>query len=161
MLLGWYLHGENSTVALTSKSKDGDLLAKTLKKWKYIVVRGSSSKGGEIALGVMVDYARNKCSIAITPDGPRGPALKFKAGAVITAKKSGIPILLAGIGFKKKKLLNSWDQFQVPYFFSQVKVVYSDPIYIDKNSNYEQTSSFIKKCEEELRKLQKKAEIFN
>lgn len=161
MLLGWYLHGGNSTVALTSKSKDGDLLAKTLKKWKYIVVRGSSSKGGEIALGVMVDYARNNCSIAITPDGPRGPALKFKAGAVITAKKSGIPILLAGIGFKKKKLLNSWDQFQVPYFFSRAKVVYSDPIYIDKNCSYEQTSSVIKKCEEELRKLQKEAEIFN
>lgn len=87
MLLGWYLHGGSNTVALTSKSKDGDLLAKALKKWKYKVVRGSSSKGGEIALGVMVDYAKNNCSIAITPDGPRGPAFKFKAGAVIAAKK--------------------------------------------------------------------------
>lgn len=160
MLLGWYLHGSENAAALTSKSKDGDLLAKVLKKWNYNVVRGSSSKGGDVALGVMVDYARNNCSVAITPDGPRGPALKFKAGAVITAKKSGIPIILAGVGFKKKKLLKSWDKFQVPYFFSKAKIVYSEPIYIDKNSSYEQTSAIIKKCEEELCNLQKEAEIF-
>lgn len=40
-------------------------------------------------MGIMVDHAKNGYSIAITPDGPRGPEHKFKAGAVITAKKSG------------------------------------------------------------------------
>ena len=34
MLLPWYLHGSQKFAALTSKSKDGDLLAKILKKWK-------------------------------------------------------------------------------------------------------------------------------
>lgn len=160
MLLGWYLHGSKNVVALTSKSKDGDLLAKILNRWKYNVVRGSSSKGGDVALGVMVDYARNNRSIAITPDGPRGPVFKFKAGGVITAKKGDIPIVLAGVGFGKKKKLKGWDKFQVPYFFSKAKIVYSDPIYVDKNSSYEQTSLTIKKCEEELCMLQKEAEIF-
>ncbi|MEE9448781.1 MAG: DUF374 domain-containing protein, partial [Ignavibacteriaceae bacterium] len=88
MLLPWYLHGNPSFAALTSKSKDGDLLSRILKKWNYEVVRGSSSVGGEVALGIMIDYARNDYSIAITPDGPRGPRHKFKAGAVITAKKA-------------------------------------------------------------------------
>ena len=121
MLLPWYLHGAPNFAALTSKSRDGDLLAKVLKKWKYQVVRGSSSTGGDVALGIMVDYARNKYSIAITPDGPRGPRQKFKAGAVVTAKKTKIPVVLAGVAFKRKKILSNWDKFEIPYFFTTCK----------------------------------------
>jgi lysophospholipid acyltransferase (LPLAT)-like uncharacterized protein len=160
MILPWYLHGATDFAALTSKSKDGDLLAKILKKWKYQVVRGSSSTGGDVALGIMVDYARNKYSIAITPDGPRGPKQKFKAGAVITAKKSGIPVVLAGVGFKKKKTLNNWDRFEIPHFFTKAKIIYSEPIYIQENLSYEETSAVISRCDEELNKLQQLAQDF-
>jgi lysophospholipid acyltransferase (LPLAT)-like uncharacterized protein len=160
MLLPWYLHASPNLVALTSKSKDGDLLAKLLKKWNYKVVRGSSSSGGEIALGIMVDYAKNKFSIAITPDGPRGPCHKFKAGAVITAKKSNLPLVLIGIGFKRKKTLKNWDKFEIPYFFSRAKIIYSDPVYVDENLNYEQTSEMIASCEAELNRLQLEALCF-
>ena len=93
MLLPWFLHRNDGFAALTSKSKDGDLLAKQLKYWKYKVVRGSSSKGGDVALGIMVEHARNGYSIGITPDGPRGPEHEFKAVAGITARKSGIPVV--------------------------------------------------------------------
>ncbi len=158
MLLPWYLHGRTNCVALTSKSKDGDLLARTLKHWNYKVIRGSSSSGGDIALGIMIDYAKNDYSIAITPDGPRGPAHKFKAGAVIAAKKAGIPLLLAGVGYEKKRILNNWDKFEIPSFFSKSKIVYSDPIEIPADLNYEETSHEIEKCEIMLNELQKQAE---
>lgn len=160
MLLPWFLHRNDGFAALTSKSKDGDLLAKQLKHWKYKVVRGSSSKGGDVALGVMVDHAKNGYSIAITPDGPRGPEHKFKAGAVITAKKSGIPIVLIGVGIKSKKKLKSWDNFQVPNPFSSVKIVYSDPLYVDANLSYDETSKIIEICESRLNGLQTEAEKF-
>jgi hypothetical protein len=161
MLLPWYLHGAPNFTALTSKSKDGDLLAKILKRWKYNVVRGSSSTGGDVALGIMVDYAKNRYSIAITPDGPRGPRQKFKAGAVITAKKTKIPVVLAGVGFKRRKILSNWDIFEIPYFFTVAKVVYSEPIYVDNNLTYEETSAIISECEEKLNKLQLQAQDFN
>jgi len=160
MLLPWYLHGNPQTVALTSKSKDGDLLAKILKGWNYNVVRGSSSEGGDVALGIMVDYAKNNFSVAITPDGPRGPRHKFKAGAVIAAKKTGIPLVLVGVAFNTKKVLKNWDKFEVPYFFSKAKVVYSDLIYVNENYSYEETSDIIKKCEDELNKLTEQANSF-
>jgi len=157
MLLPWYLHGSPNCVALTSKSKDGDLLAKTLKHWNYKVVRGSSSSGGEVALGIMVDYAKNDYSIAITPDGPRGPAHKFKAGAVVAAKKSNIPLVLAGVGYRKKRVLNNWDKFEVPSYFSNSKIIYSDPIIISPDLNYDETGSMINECEMKLNELQKTA----
>ncbi|MEJ2102964.1 MAG: lysophospholipid acyltransferase family protein [Ignavibacteriaceae bacterium] len=161
MILPWYLHGSQKFAALTSKSKDGDLLAKILRKWNYEVIRGSSSTGGEVALGIMVDYAKNKYSVAITPDGPRGPRHEFKAGAVITAKKSSIPLVLAGVGFKRKKILNNWDKFEIPNFFTKAKIVYSEPVYINKNLTYEGTSEVIAKCNEEMKKLQMQAEELN
>jgi hypothetical protein len=159
MLLPWYLHRNMDMAALISKSKDGDLLTRLLKNWNYQVVRGSSSEGGDTALGIMIDFARNKNSLAITPDGPKGPPFKLKAGAVITAKKSGLPLVLLGIGFRNKRILEkSWDKFQVPKFFSSVKVIYSDPIYVERNLSYEQTSDVIKGCEARLNELQKEAE---
>lgn len=160
MLLPWYLHGSEKFVALTSKSKDGDLLAKMLRKWKYNVVRGSSSTGGDVALGIMVDYAKNGFSIAITPDGPRGPRHKFKAGAVVTAKKTGIPVILAGVGFKRKKILSNWDKFEIPYFFTNIKIIYSESVYINRDLTYEQTSKIISECEETLNDLQTRAQDF-
>jgi lysophospholipid acyltransferase (LPLAT)-like uncharacterized protein len=158
MLLPWYLHGAPNFAALTSKSKDGDILAKILKKWKYNVVRGSSSTGGDVALEIMVEHAKNKYSVAITPDGPRGPKNKFKAGAVITAKKTGIPIVLVGVGFKRKKILSNWDKFEIPYFFTTAKVIYSELVYVDNNLSYEETSAIILNCEEKLNELQKMAQ---
>jgi len=160
MLLPWYLHGKPSFAALTSKSKDGDLLAKLLKHWNYEVIRGSSSSGGDVALGIMIDYAKSKYSIAITPDGPRGPAHKLKAGAIVAAKKTGIPVVLAGVGYKKKKVLSNWDKFEIPYFFSNVNVVYSDPVYVDENLSYNETSAIIEKCEKMLNDLQVQANEF-
>lgn len=157
MLLPWYVHRDRNFAALTSLSKDGDLLARQLKSWNYKVVRGSSSKGGDVALGIMIDLAKNKYSIAITPDGPKGPVRQFKAGAVVTAKKSGIPLVLAGVGFSKKRKLKSWDSFEVPKFFSRAKIVYSEPIFVNSELSYEETSEIIKKCEQMLNELQDSA----
>jgi lysophospholipid acyltransferase (LPLAT)-like uncharacterized protein len=161
MLLPWYLHRNKNFAALISKSKDGDLLGKILKRWNYTVIRGSSSVGGDVALSIMVDYAKNNNSIAITPDGPRGPAFKLKAGAVITAKKSGLPLVLLGVCFKNKKFLKSWDSFQVPIFFTKANAIFSDPIFIDNKLSYDDTSMMIERCELQLRKLQAEAEKFN
>jgi hypothetical protein len=160
MLLAWFLSRNKNFTALISKSKDGELLSRILKNWNYNVVRGSSSKGGEIALGIMVDSARNKESVAVTPDGPKGPIYKMKAGAVITAKKSNSPIVLLAVGYKKKRVLNSWDKFEIPRFFSEAKAVFSNPIYVDSDLSYESTSALILKCEKELNKLRIEANEF-
>jgi lysophospholipid acyltransferase (LPLAT)-like uncharacterized protein len=159
MILPWFLHRKKNFAALISKSKDGELLAKILNKWKYRVVRGSSHKGGSVALGVLIDLAKNKDSILITPDGPTGPPHKMKPGAVIMAKKTSLPLVLVGIGFNKKIQLKSWDSFEVPMFFSHAKVIYSDPIFIEANLSYEDTSKIIEQCEAKLNELQKIASL--
>ncbi|MGE5437594.1 MAG: lysophospholipid acyltransferase family protein [Syntrophothermus sp.] len=161
MLVPWFINRNKKFAALTSLSKDGDLLANLLDKWKYRVVRGSSSRGGEDALSNMVEYAKRDYSVAITPDGPRGPIFEFKAGAVITAKRTGIPVVLAGTYYLKKRTLNSWDKMEIPKFFSEVYIKLSEPIYVESDLNYDNTSRIIKECEDQLNKLQKEAEELN
>ncbi len=156
-MIGWYLHRNGNMASLVSQSKDGDVLAAILKKWNYNVVRGSSSTGGGDALTAMIFLMRDDYSLAITPDGPRGPIYKMKAGAVISAKKSNAPLFLVGIGIKNKITLKSWDRFEVPIPFSKVVAIYSDPIFIDENLSYEETNQKILECEDLLNRLQKDA----
>jgi lysophospholipid acyltransferase (LPLAT)-like uncharacterized protein len=158
MLMPWYLHRNQNFSALISLSKDGGLLANSLNKWGYNVTRGSSHKGGKEALETLLENSRNNYSIAITPDGPTGPPRIMKAGAVITAQRSGIPLVLCGIANKNKYTFNSWDKFEVPKFFSKVSIKYSEPIFIDKNIDRDDTSKIIEECNIKLNKLQEDAE---
>ncbi len=157
MIIPWYLNRDNNFSALVSQSEDGAILAKLLKSWNYFVTRGSSSRSGKEALDILIKNAAENRSIAITPDGPRGPKEKMKAGAVVTAKKSGIPLILMGVGIRKKFQLKSWDSFEIPYPFSKVEVVYSEPLYVNSDLSYNDTSELISQFEILLNNLQSNA----
>jgi len=158
MLVPWYVHGNKNFSALVSRSKDGEILTRVLKKWNYEVIRGSSHIGGKEALQLLENAADKGYSVAITPDGPTGPSFKMKAGAVVLAKRKGLPLLLVGAASAKKKNLNSWDNFEIPKPFSKVIVKYSEPVYISESLNREETEILIKKYESDMIALQKEAE---
>lgn len=161
MLLPWYQHKGKGLKALTSQSKDGELLARVLHKWGYQVVRGSSSRGGKVALGILVDLLKFEGPIAITPDGPRGPEYEFKPGAVIAAQRSNVPLVLLGVAYENKRQLRSWDKFQIPKAFSRVKLIYSDPIIIPENADRARVAEIIQECGNKLNALQSQAGQFS
>ncbi|HMS63940.1 MAG TPA: lysophospholipid acyltransferase family protein [Ignavibacteria bacterium] len=126
MLVGWWLFKNADTAALVSQSKDGEILSKILKNWKYKIVRGSSSKGSKEAISELLILAENN-SIAITPDGPRGPANSIKNGALIISNKLKIPVIPVKIIYRKKFILSkSWDKFEIPYPFSKCEVYFGN-----------------------------------
>ena len=65
-----------------------------------------------------------------------------------------------GVGFKKKKILKNWDKFEIPHFLTKARVVYSDPLFVDENLSYEETSGIIKHSNEKLNQLQLIAQQF-
>lgn len=155
MLIGWYLFRKFNSAALISPSKDGEILTNLLVNWNYVVVRGSSNDSGKDALKKMLDLADRKMNLIITPDGPKGPAEKMKAGAVVICKKKKLPLLLTGIRMEKKKILKSWDKFEVPIPFSSVTVTYSSPIWIEESLGYDETNEVILKAESQLKEMNK------
>lgn len=157
MLIPWFFFRDKNFVALVSQSKDGELLARLLKKWNYMLVRGSSSKGGKESLEELVDILQQQKSICITPDGPKGPPEKMKAGAVIASKKSGVPLIVVGTDYSNFFELKSWDSFKIPKPFSNATLVFSDPITINPDLNYDETSALISETENLLIKLTQEA----
>jgi lysophospholipid acyltransferase (LPLAT)-like uncharacterized protein len=63
--------------------------------------------------------------VAVTPDGPRGPARKFASGALVAAQRVGAPIIGIGVSASRAWRLRSWDQFMIPKPFARVNVVYT------------------------------------
>ena len=158
MIIPWYVHRKYKIAALVSKSKDGEILTKLLNSWNYRVVRGSSHIGGKEALAMMEETISDGYCLAVTPDGPTGPANKMKPGAVVLAKRKSVPLFLIGTASRKYRELRSWDRFQVPKLFSKIALVYSEPIIVDGNLTRDEVDKLITQCEDKLMNLQKDAE---
>lgn len=127
MLCGWWLGKDKDFYGVVSQSKDGEILSRLLMKWNYKLIRGSSSKDSKEVLNQMVNVLQNGFSLALTPDGPRGPREKLKFGGLIAAVRSNKSIILCGIKYEKKYVFNSWDKFELPKPFSNVLIRLSDP----------------------------------
>lgn len=161
MLAGWFLHRPvdgNKVSALVSQSSDGEYLSAVLDRWGYSMIRGSSHIGGKEAMQLMVDEVDKGHSLAITPDGPRGPRHEMKMGAVRVAQRTGVPLVLAGIAAGKKKSLRSWDSFEVPIPFSEVVVTYGEPTIVPSELNGEPLDRYRDALQKELRRLNLDAE---
>lgn len=129
LLMVFSRHHKPITVMI-SHHKDGEYIASTMRRFGVSATRGSSSRGGGNALKEMVDLAEQGWNIAITPDGPRGPARVAQPGVVIAARRSRVPIVPVAVISEKKRHLRSWDRFEIPHPFSRVMYVYGDPIHV-------------------------------
>lgn len=90
------------TTAVISRSKDGELVARVLHLYGAETARGSSTRGGEIAVRELLRDAREGKSLAVTPDGPKGPPRMVKEGVIFIAKATGLPIVPFAFAAKKK-----------------------------------------------------------
>jgi len=161
MFVGWFVHRPLPGMrvsALVSQSKDGEYLSTVLERWGMTMVRGSSHIGGKEAMQLMIDALTSGSSLAITPDGPRGPRQEMKMGAVRAAQVAGVPLILTGIAMESKKVLRSWDAFEVPMPFSRVVVVYSEAIIVPKDLTGEPLDVYKREMQRRLQVLTKEAE---
>ncbi|OGR64390.1 MAG: hypothetical protein A2X31_03600 [Elusimicrobia bacterium GWB2_63_22] len=150
-----YLHRNSGICGLVSKSKDGEYMARILKRFGFTFVRGSTSSGGIMALRGLIKAARDGYSIAITPDGPKGPIFKVQPGLVLIAQKAGIPIIPAACALSSKKILRSWDRYQFPLPFGRIEAVYGAPIQVAETDDVQAKAL---ELENALNKLTEEAE---
>ncbi len=123
MMPVWYAFSKFNSSAIVSTSKDGEILTAILVKWGLNVIRGSSSKGGSLALDMMIEEAKMGNYVLITPDGPQGPAKKMKAGAILTSIRANVPFYFANVEISKSIVFEkSWDKFRFPYPFAKINI---------------------------------------
>ncbi len=127
--------GRQDMRALISRSADGEFIAQTVEKLGFPAIRGSSTKKtdpaknkhGEQAFRDMIKWVKDGGGIAITPDGPRGPAERMEKGTPSLARVTGAPVIFVGLAAKPCVRLGSWDRTVIPLPFARAAMVWSAP----------------------------------
>jgi lysophospholipid acyltransferase (LPLAT)-like uncharacterized protein len=138
LLLIRYTYRGDKVKALVSRSRDGDLFARVYQHLGVGAVRGSSSRGGAMALRALIAAARQGFDLGITPDGPRGPLRVVQAGVVLVAAATGHPVVPVATAASRYHQLRSWDRARLPWPGSRVEVVYGAPIEVPRKARVEE-----------------------
>jgi lysophospholipid acyltransferase (LPLAT)-like uncharacterized protein len=128
MMVKGYL-GDRQIRILISASQDGELIARTMSQFGFEAVRGSSNRGAAAALKEMLRLVKSTSSLAITPDGPKGPRHVIKPGVVQVACRSGRPVVPMAFVCSHGHRFGSWDRFLLPYPWGRGVYAYGRPLY--------------------------------
>ena len=131
-----YYHRNRDIAILISPSKDGEFIAGPAQLFGFKTVRGSSSKKNTTALREMVRVSQES-SIAITPDGPKGPAKIPKGGVLYLAYLTKLPIVGVNVSLDKAWIYNTWDKLRIPKPMAEVKISYTEPINVETKDEIE------------------------
>jgi len=153
-----HLYRRRNIHVLVSSHRDGEYIMRVIERLGFGTVRGSSTRGGVKVIAGALAKLRQGIDIAVTPDGPRGPAQQFKPGAIFLAKESGAPLVLGAAVPAKAWRFKSWDRFIVPKPFSRLTLIKSEPIYIPKDISSEDLEKMRLEMENRLNEMTRQAE---
>lgn len=146
--------------AVTSRNKDGRLMAKIQHMFGARAIFGSTTSGGVSVLraGVRVLCNDNRC-IVMCPDGPSGPSLRLQDGAMYYAKMAGVPIIPVCFSSSKSWFQTRWDRYLIALPFSKNIMDVGEPIFIKagiKTPEFEKERQKIEGiCVKQMRDLDK------
>lgn len=116
-------------VVMTSLSRDGSLQGRILRRLGFIVVRGSSSRGGARGLKSVISKIEEGCDALFAMDGPRGPLHRIKPGALAAAKATGVFLVPMRAEIDRAWVFHrSWDRYTLPKPFARVAIYRGHPI---------------------------------
>ena len=138
---------------MVSASGDGAFLAAVLAKFGMESIRGSTSRRGPQALLEATRWLRKGYSIAITPDGPRGPSHQIQEGIIFLAQVSGRPIIPISSFTRWKIRLPSWDRFQIPLPFARCELYDNDPVWVPRDATEADREQLRARLEQSMRAI--------
>jgi lysophospholipid acyltransferase (LPLAT)-like uncharacterized protein len=130
-----WIFRKRKLAVMTSRSLDGEYIARVIARFGYVPIRGSSTRGGQRALLEMQTYVSSGMGAAFTIDGPRGPRYVAKRGPIQLAKATGVAITPFYVAVERKWVLNSWDRFVIPIPFSRAVVRVAPKIYVPRDAD--------------------------
>src|SRR5439155_12475693 len=71
--------------------------------------------------------------VGITPDGPRGPAMVASSGIVNLARLAGVPIVPIAFATSRRRVLRTWDRFQLALPFGRGVFMWGEPIEVARD----------------------------
>lgn len=111
------------SMALVSRSRDGETFAKILEGGAMRLVRGSSSSGAVPASRAILRGLAGGVPLVTAFDGPRGPAGIAKPGPARLSELAGVP--LRRLRFEGSVVLRArdWSRMRLPTPFSRPRAI--------------------------------------
>lgn len=152
LLISYLYKGWNASI-LTSRSRDGEYIARLVEKQGHEAIRGSTGKGGVRAGALLIKRLREGRPAVVIPDGPQGPRFVVHPGVITLAKKTGRPIGPLTYSAKRIKIFNSWDRFILPMPFTSCRVVYGNPVWVPADADRETEEKHRLELQNEMRRI--------
>jgi hypothetical protein len=113
---------------LISAHRDGRIIADAVSYFGIAAIAGSTRRGGSAALRTMLKKLKDGDCVAITPDGPRGPAMTASAGIVNVARLAQVPIMPITYATSRRRIASTWDRFHIALPFGRGVFLWGEPI---------------------------------
>jgi lysophospholipid acyltransferase (LPLAT)-like uncharacterized protein len=143
---------------MSSDSFDGEWTGRIIRKFGFVKVRGSSSRGAVRALLGMRREIEQGATVAFTIDGPRGPRFVAKPGPVLLARATGAPMVAFHIAAENAWILNTWDRIMIPKPFSRILLRVSRHIAVPADADDPQREGFHRELQAALDQVREFAE---
>ncbi len=157
MVFSNYFRGRGYWVII-SQSRDGEMQNTIFTRLGFKTIRGSTGRGGARAAVESIRVLREGGTMAITPDGPRGPSGVVQGGVVLMAQRSGARMIPVGVSARPRILFKSWDRYLIPWPFARGCLIAGEPITLPKDASEEEVEAARLKLETECQRLQVEAE---
>src|ERR1700716_3435420 len=116
---------------LISAHRDGRIIADAVTYFGVGSIAGSTRRGGSSALRLMLKQLTAGDCVGITPDGPRGPAMRASSGIVNVARLAGVPIVPVVFATSRRRVLASWDRFHLAKPFGRGVFIWGQPMKVE------------------------------
>ncbi len=144
---------------IVSRSRDGKLVEGLIKRFGFLPILGSSSRGGSAALLNLKKSIEDGWDAAVTPDGPRGPRYRVQEGIIAVASATGAPIVpVSYAGTRQLIFRKSWDEFRLPLPFGRITIVLSPPLRVERETTGEKRAELAEELRKRLREVDQEAE---
>ena len=117
---------------LASRHRDGQLIARAMRRFGLETIAGSTSRGGAASLRQLLKLLAAGHPIGLTPDGPRGPRRHAAPGVAQLAAVSGVPVFCVAAMTRAAITTASWDQMRIPLPFSRGALVAMPPLILTR-----------------------------
>lgn len=144
---------------MSSDSFDGEWTGRIIRKFGFVKVRGSSSRGAVRALLGMRREIEQGWSVAFTIDGPRGPRYVAKPGPVLLARATGAPMVAFHIALEGPWVLKTWDRCMLPKPFSRALLRVGRQIDVPDDTDDAQRERYLAELQASLERVRDFAEV--
>lgn len=139
ILVGWHHHqilvpgvlGPKGVYFVVSRSMGAEMLKTAASVFGADFVQGVRGVENAKTTVHLLRLLQGGNSVALAPDGPRGPRFFAKPGAAYLALRVGAPVVPIAMA-SSPKLRNplSWDRYWIPMPFARMIVVVGKPLFL-------------------------------